>query len=287
MITRIIEYSPDEKVPHDSSVDKESTSSHEEKDKHKKKIHRTVIRVSLPINRYDAIMKALQQNNDYIIALGGNFNLNNTGTSHHYSCTQNPEGQHVTRVIGICSSSLDDNHESCVNVTRFKSDDPSGDSPSNDCCSDVKKMSIGASFIVFSGALKSSTGLNAKSSIVEDGIMIQIPAHHVATLKSTLKDKKDYVINCSKVSCKATTESPSDDGSPSSESTCETPSEVISLEWVSKDSYFNVGVRSPIDGKCLEGIPSVRIHNGTDYSHGKFLIRWTEVFIQTNDDNKR
>ena len=32
----------------------------------------------------------------------------------------------------------------------------------------------GASFIVLNGALKSATGLTAKSSIIEDGIMVQV-----------------------------------------------------------------------------------------------------------------
>lgn len=32
----------------------------------------------------------------------------------------------------------------------------------------------GASFIVFNGALKSNAGLKAKSSIVEDGLMVQV-----------------------------------------------------------------------------------------------------------------
>ncbi|MPC15575.1 Zinc finger FYVE domain-containing protein 16 [Portunus trituberculatus] len=31
----------------------------------------------------------------------------------------------------------------------------------------------GASFIVFNGALKTTSGLSAKSSIVEDGLMVQ------------------------------------------------------------------------------------------------------------------
>jgi MAD (mothers against decapentaplegic) interacting protein len=32
----------------------------------------------------------------------------------------------------------------------------------------------GASFVVFNGALKTSSNLTAKSSIVEDGLMVQI-----------------------------------------------------------------------------------------------------------------
>ena len=35
-------------------------------------------------------------------------------------------------------------------------------------------MVTGASFVVFNGALKSTANLTAKSSIVEDGIMVQV-----------------------------------------------------------------------------------------------------------------
>jgi hypothetical protein len=45
----------------------------------------------------------------------------------------------------------------------------------------------GASFVVFNGALKSSSGLKAKSSIVEDGLMVQVPAEVLASLKQNLK----------------------------------------------------------------------------------------------------
>ncbi len=37
----------------------------------------------------------------------------------------------------------------------------------------------GASFVVFNGALKASSGLSAKSSIVEDGIMVQVSTLHI------------------------------------------------------------------------------------------------------------
>ena len=247
MVTRIIEYLPADESCKSSEVETSNGSSNSQAESNELKTL-TKTRIALPKSRYDAIMKALQQNNDYIIALGGNFNLSHDGVDHHYACIQNDEGQHVTKIIGI--------HDEEDPIPGM-----------------VKK--IGASFVVFSGALKSSTGLNAKTSIVEDGILIQIPAHHVATLKTALKDKKDYVINCNKGSNGSTS-----DSSPSSEE-----SEVISLEWVPQD-VFNIGVRSPIDCKSLEGIPSIRIHNGTDYSHGKFLIRWTEVFVETKDDPK-
>lgn len=53
-------------------------------------------------------------------------------------------------------------------------------------------------------------------------------------------------------------------------------------------TFFNHRVRSPIDGRSLEGVPSVRVHNSTDYASNKFLIRWTEVFfIQNQETVKR
>lgn len=38
-------------------------------------------------------------------------------------------------------------------------------------------------------------------------------------------------------------------------------------------------VKSPIDRRPMDGIPSIRIHNGIDYKGTSRFIRWTEVFI--------
>jgi hypothetical protein len=39
-------------------------------------------------------------------------------------------------------------------------------------------------------------------------------------------------------------------------------------------------IKSHIDNRPLDGVPSIRVHNGTDYSGTSArLIRWTEVFI--------
>lgn len=42
---------------------------------------------------------------------------------------------------------------------------------------------------------------------------------------------------------------------------------------------FFARVKSPIDGQLMDGIPSIRVHNGTDYKGATRFIRWTEVFI--------
>jgi hypothetical protein len=38
-------------------------------------------------------------------------------------------------------------------------------------------------------------------------------------------------------------------------------------------------VKSPIDGVALDGVPSIRVHNGTNYVSDTKFIRWTEVFL--------
>lgn len=44
-------------------------------------------------------------------------------------------------------------------------------------------------------------------------------------------------------------------------------------------TFYCFRVKSPIDGKPMDGIPSIRVHNGTDYMGTSRFIRWTEVFI--------
>ncbi|NWV62807.1 ZFY16 protein, partial [Malurus elegans] len=57
----------------------------------------------------------------------------------------------------------------------------------------------GASFVVFNGALKASSGFLAKSSIVEDGLMVQITRETMEDLRQALRDKKDFKITCGKM----------------------------------------------------------------------------------------
>ncbi|NXR25704.1 ZFY16 protein, partial [Cinclus mexicanus] len=53
----------------------------------------------------------------------------------------------------------------------------------------------GVSFVVFNGALKTSSGFLAKSSIVEDGLMAQITQETVESLRQALRDK-GFKITC-------------------------------------------------------------------------------------------
>jgi MAD (mothers against decapentaplegic) interacting protein len=147
------------------------------------------ITVHLPRNRYEKVLKVLTNSNEHVLAFGANFSLK---ADSHLVCMQNDDGQYQTQSI---------NNESAT------------------------RKITGASFIVFSGALKSSTGLTAKMSIVEDGLLVQIPPNTMSELRNSLKDMKNYAINCGKIN--------------------ETqPEEVIYLSWGEEESHCNLGYDS-------------------------------------------
>ena len=79
----------------------------------------------------------------------------------------------------------------------------------------------GASFVVFSGALKTSAGLHGKSSIVEDGLMVQILPESMIALKQSLRDMKDYTIDCGSIE--------------------NDPEEQVLVRWTDDDKNINIG----------------------------------------------
>ena len=80
----------------------------------------------------------------------------------------------------------------------------------------------GASFVVFNGALKASSGLRAKSSIVEDGLMVQVMADTMAGLKQALHAMTDYTIGCGSLQAPE-------------------PEESVIVQWVEDDHNVNIG----------------------------------------------
>jgi len=118
----------------------------------------------------------------------------------------------------------------------------------------------GASFVVFNGALKSTANLTAKSSIVEDGLMVQVLPDNMGVVRKALREMQPHVVACGPVGA-------------------EKPDEVVSIVWVDEDKAFNIGIKSVLDGKPMDGISSLRIHSGPDMTQDRCLIRWTEVFL--------
>ncbi|XP_007433015.1 zinc finger FYVE domain-containing protein 9 [Python bivittatus] len=185
--------------------------------------------IKIPSNRYNEMMKAMNKSNEHVLAGGACFNER---ADSHLVCMQNDDGNYQTQAISI--------HNQPRKVT-------------------------GASFFVFSGALKSSSGYLAKSSIVEDGVMVQITAENMDSLRQALREMKDFTISCGKMDA-------------------EEPQEHVHIQWVDDDKNFNKGVVSPIDGKSMESIISVKIFHGSEYKANGKVIRWTEVFFLENDD---
>ncbi len=80
----------------------------------------------------------------------------------------------------------------------------------------------GASFIVFNGVLKASSGLTAKSSIVEDGLMVQISQERMVELRKSLEKLEDFQIDCGPVDA-------------------DEPDETICITWTNDTSDVNEG----------------------------------------------
>ncbi|XP_047224204.1 zinc finger FYVE domain-containing protein 9 isoform X2 [Girardinichthys multiradiatus] len=185
--------------------------------------------IKIPSNRYNELMKAMNKSNEHVLAMGSCFN---DRADSHLVCVQNDDGNYQTQAISI--------HHQPRKVT-------------------------GACFFVFSGALKASSGFLAKTSIVEDGVMIQITAETMDSLRQALKDMKDFTITCGKADQ-------------------EENLEVVHILWTEDDHNFNKGVISPIDGKSMESITSVKIFHGSEFKANGKVIRWTEVFFLQSED---
>merc|ERR1711922_54487 len=115
-----------------------------------------------------------------------------------------------------------------------------------------ERMVTGASFVVFNGALKSTANLTAKSSIVEDGLMVQVLPDNMGVVRKALREMQPHVVACGPVGA-------------------EKPDEVVSIVWVDEDKAFNIGIKSVLDGKPMDGISSLRIHSGPDMTQDRCL----------------
>ncbi|XP_070502635.1 zinc finger FYVE domain-containing protein 9 isoform X2 [Chironomus tepperi] len=193
--------------------------------------------VFIPRNRFDQIMKVLNNSTDHLLAFGADFSRQADG---HLVCIQN---------IDAGSSESLSYSTQAINIQG------------------QSRIRTGASFLILNGALKQSSGLKGKCSIVEDGLMIQIFSTKMQSIRDALKNMKNIEIPCG----------PIDDDQKEVE-------EIVSIEWVDDDLSFNLGVTSPIDDLSFEGKESIRTRlDITSQSHTK-VLRWCEVFLLESDD---
>ncbi|KYO48636.1 hypothetical protein Y1Q_0004038 [Alligator mississippiensis] len=182
--------------------------------------------IKIPLRKYNEVMKVINSSNEHVIS------------------------------IGACFSTEADSHLVCI-----QSDDGAYQTQANSGTGHPRR---GASFVVFNGALKSSSGFLAKSSIVEDGLMVQITAETMEGLRQALRDKKDFKITCGKL----------DAGD---------LREYVDICWVESEEKVNKGVISPVDGKSMEGIWSEKLLQGRDFEAEGKVIKCTEVFYFLKD----
>ena len=105
-------------------------------------------------------MKALNTSNETVLALGANFSL--SADSHLVAMQVGKDTTLVFFFIPFiylhpAHQGEDGSYQTqAINIQN------------------KERMVTGASFVVFNGALKSTANLTAKSSIVEDGLMVQV-----------------------------------------------------------------------------------------------------------------
>uniref|UniRef100_A0A4W5N160 Zinc finger, FYVE domain containing 16 n=1 Tax=Hucho hucho TaxID=62062 RepID=A0A4W5N160_9TELE len=179
--------------------------------------------IDIPKSSFTEMLKVVNASNEHVISVGAGFS---SEADSHLVCFQNDEG----------------NYQSQANSQPGKT-----------------RTVTGASFVVFNGALKASSGFIAKSSIVEDGLMVQIPPETMEALRAALRVQADFHIPCGKA-----------DGGELRDN--------ITVRWVDWSAPVNAGVTSGVDGKPLEGVHSVRMQQDTEFESDGRTIRCTEVF---------
>ncbi|TRY82933.1 hypothetical protein DNTS_008428 [Danionella cerebrum] len=186
--------------------------------------------IRIPKARHPELLKVLNKSNERVLALGASFNEQ---ADSHLICVQTADGQYQTQAISI--------HSQPRRVT-------------------------GSCFFVFSGGLKASSGFLAKSSIVEDGLMVQITMETMAELRRSLRDMKNFTVTCGKLN-------------PAERQEC------VHIQWQDEEPCINKGIVSPIDGRSMESLTNIKTHQPLEFRANGKLIRWTETFYLQKDQH--
>ncbi|XP_060491431.2 zinc finger FYVE domain-containing protein 16 isoform X1 [Panthera onca] len=185
--------------------------------------------IKIPRKKYNDVMKVINSSNEHVISIGASFS---TEADSHLVCIQN-DGIYQTQA--------------------------------NSATGHPRKVT-GASFVVFNGALKTSSGFLAKSSIVEDGLMVQITPETMDGLRLALREQKDFKITCGKVDAVDLRE-------------------YVDICWVDSEEKGNKGVISSVDGISLQGFPSEKIKLEADFETDEKTVKCTEVFYFLKDQD--
>lgn len=162
--------------------------------------------VKIANNRHDLVLKALNTSSNSVLSFGSNLDLK---ANYHLTCLQNDD-QYLTQILSRDGRTADFNFNNLED--------------NNEYISEI----IGASYIVFSGALKTEAGLNGKFSVVEDGILVQLLPNSLDNLKNALKQKMNFTLNCGSSGSQSNGKNDQQD-------------ESVSIEFTEDDLQFNLG----------------------------------------------
>ncbi|XP_054507602.2 zinc finger FYVE domain-containing protein 16 [Agelaius phoeniceus] len=184
--------------------------------------------IKIPLRKHHEVMRVISSSNEHVISIGASFS---TEADSHLVCVQNKQG--------LC-------HTQAISATG------------------QPRKVTGASFVVFNGALKTSSGFLAKSSIVEDGLMVQITREAMEGLRQALRDKKDFRITCGQVDT-------------------EDMKEYVDICWVENEEKTNKGILSPVDGESMEGTQREKAPQYRDFEREGKVMKCTEVYYFAKD----
>lgn len=171
------------------------------------------VTIYLPKINYKRIEAMINDSSESILSFMGSLNPKADG---HLVCIQQQSGQD-----GSKSSS---GSGSVAYSTQSLNIDQGAGGEGESGESNGRASKTGLNFFILNGALKSATGLKAKMSIIEDGVMVQVLPTIMAQVRNALLEMKDFEVKCEESEEKgATTAGDKKQG----------PSEVINFVWTS------------------------------------------------------
>ncbi|XP_049593459.1 zinc finger FYVE domain-containing protein 16 isoform X3 [Syngnathus scovelli] len=181
--------------------------------------------IDIPKSSFGQMQRVLSGANEHVITVGATLSLR---ADSHLVCFQNEDGSYRTQAASVPGKT---------------------------------RTVTGASFVVFNGALKASSGFIAKSSIVEDGLMVQMPPETMDALRAALREQNDFNIACGRTDEADVREN-------------------VAVRWLDWTPPINSGMTSDVDGRSLEGARSVRMRQDAEFECDGHVIACSEVFYR-------
>lgn len=128
------------------------------------------VTIYLPKINYKRIEAMINDSSESILSFAGALNPKADG---HLVCIQQDGSK--TGSVGYSTQSLNIERAELANGEQSKT---------------------GLNYFILNGALKSSTGLKAKMSIIEDGVMVQVLPPIMSQVRNALLEMKDFEIKC-------------------------------------------------------------------------------------------